>query len=395
MELPEIVNQELWEAISANFNNGNYNGAIQDSIFYLSNILREKADSGNDGVFLINEAFSEKKPKIKLNKLESVSDKDKQQGMANILRGIYQAIRNPRMHDKINDSKEDAIRIILFIDYIISQVKNSKGRFDEEEIRFLIFDNEYSCDNSYAESIISQIPKNKRYDFFINILKEYPNNNINNLRHFCKCYFNILNETETEGILDYISKELRSVADDNERKRLVNMVPRGKWGNIERVAKIRTENKIIESIKKGKYLEEKYSDEGWLATWCSNVIIEAEQREKMDKVIFSKICSYDDKERGYVYKYILNNLWNTMEWPNDLEESKNTKEAHTKNRIANLMIENIINININLIEGIEKYKYYIPDPIRQYFINMIEVRKEDIDKEKERQIDEFTDDIPF
>lgn len=96
----------------------NYTGAIIDSIMYINNRIREKADLQNDGISLVGAAFGGNEPKIKLNKLQTESEHNVQKGVEQILRGIIQGIRNPRSHEKFDDSLEHANSIILFISYL-------------------------------------------------------------------------------------------------------------------------------------------------------------------------------------------------------------------------------------------------------------------------------------
>ena len=45
------------------------------------------------------EAFNEARPKIKLNDLSTISDKDEQMGFRFVFAGSMSAIRNPRGHE--------------------------------------------------------------------------------------------------------------------------------------------------------------------------------------------------------------------------------------------------------------------------------------------------------
>jgi uncharacterized protein (TIGR02391 family) len=104
MNLESKIEERLWKMIQNSYEDRNYTGAIHDAIYFLSDLIREKSGLESDGVSLIGQAFGGKSPKLKVNKLQSESDKNIQAGIAQILRGIYQAIRNPRSHEKYNDS---------------------------------------------------------------------------------------------------------------------------------------------------------------------------------------------------------------------------------------------------------------------------------------------------
>ena len=104
MNLETNIRESLWAAIQTNYENHNYTGAILDAMHFLSNLLRDKTGLEDDGVSLVGQALGGRNPKLKVNKLQSESDKNVQKGVEQILRGLYQAIRNPRSHEKYQGS---------------------------------------------------------------------------------------------------------------------------------------------------------------------------------------------------------------------------------------------------------------------------------------------------
>jgi uncharacterized protein (TIGR02391 family) len=93
MNLKTHISNNLWLAIQSNYENGDFNGAILDAIHYLSNLLREKTGVDGDGSSLIGQVFGGEHPRLRINKLQTETEKNEQKGIENILRGIYQAIR--------------------------------------------------------------------------------------------------------------------------------------------------------------------------------------------------------------------------------------------------------------------------------------------------------------
>lgn len=140
MVLKNEIDIELWETIVKNYQNENYKGAIVDSIFFLTDTIRNKTGLEGDGSSLIGQAFGGENPRIKLNNLQTDSEKDVQRGIQEILRGIYTGIRNPRSHDALIDEKETADAIIVFINYLLGMLDKSKLSFEEDEYVKRIFD---------------------------------------------------------------------------------------------------------------------------------------------------------------------------------------------------------------------------------------------------------------
>jgi uncharacterized protein (TIGR02391 family) len=118
LNLSSTINERLWTAIRGTYEAGNYSGAILDSIYFLSDVIRDKSGLESDGLQLVGSAFSGANPIIKINSLHTQSDQDEQKGIHFLLMGIYSAIRNPRSHEKRIDTVETADAIIYFVDYI-------------------------------------------------------------------------------------------------------------------------------------------------------------------------------------------------------------------------------------------------------------------------------------
>ncbi len=150
MNLQTKIDERLWQMLQNSYENRNYTGAILDSIYFLSDLIREKTGLTSDGVSLIGQALGGKSPKLKVNKLQSESEKNIQVGIAQILRGIYQAIRNPRSHEKWNDSKDNADAIILFINHLVNIIDESKPPFTKNEFIDRVFDPNFVIKEKYA-----------------------------------------------------------------------------------------------------------------------------------------------------------------------------------------------------------------------------------------------------
>ena len=66
----------LKESIRTHYENKDYTEVVRDALLCLTTEIRKKSDlTDSDGVDLINKAFSEKQPLIKINKLETTTDK--------------------------------------------------------------------------------------------------------------------------------------------------------------------------------------------------------------------------------------------------------------------------------------------------------------------------------
>ena len=108
MNLETILVKRLWESIQSSYEARNFTGAILDAIYSLSDLIREKTGLQSDGTTLVGQALGGKSPKLKVNRLQTESEKNVQSGIEQILRGLFQAVRNPRSHEKRVDTQKDA-----------------------------------------------------------------------------------------------------------------------------------------------------------------------------------------------------------------------------------------------------------------------------------------------
>ncbi|MCW7479457.1 TIGR02391 family protein [Leptospira bandrabouensis] len=108
------------------FDDGHYSQCTFESFKYLDKEIARLANLSESGYSLMMKAFSENAPLIKLNKLNSVSDKDEQQGYKFIFSGSILGIRNPRGHEyEIEDNLDDCLDHLSFISMLLRKLEKS------------------------------------------------------------------------------------------------------------------------------------------------------------------------------------------------------------------------------------------------------------------------------
>lgn len=119
----------LADAIKSHYNNKDYTEVVRDALLCMATEIRKKSDlADDDGVDLINKAFSEKNPLIKINKLSTTTEKNKQAGIRDLSKGLIEYFRNPMSHSKQTYSKRiaDAI-LVLLDDVILDEIMDSRS----------------------------------------------------------------------------------------------------------------------------------------------------------------------------------------------------------------------------------------------------------------------------
>lgn len=107
----------------------NYFHAVLEAVKGVAERLRRMSGLTNDGADLVNQVFSTKSPIVALNSLASETELSEQKGIANLLVGVFGAIRNPTAHaPKVvwPMPEQDAIDILGILSYVHRKLVNSR-----------------------------------------------------------------------------------------------------------------------------------------------------------------------------------------------------------------------------------------------------------------------------
>jgi len=307
MNLKSLISEELWSSIKDTYEASNYSHAINDGMIHLSNKLREKGDVDGDGVDLVSKTLSLKNPKIKLNKLQTKTDTVIQEGFYFLVRGLYQAIRDPRSHEShadINDTKETADSILLFINFILENIEKAKGSFVLEDLKRRVFDKDFFYSDKYANLLVREIPKKKRFDTLVEIYRDKMQGDIYKVSLFLQTLLFQLPTNEQDEFFSIISAEL--IDTSNIREIIINLkiIPEHYWGKIKDIPRMRIEGKIISAIEEGEVDWKGNITGGW-ATWAREHLEDFTLADRLRSTFNKKIKSDNRDEELYVFKYFL------------------------------------------------------------------------------------------
>lgn len=313
MTVRNEIDVELWEVIQKNYDAENYTGAILDAIFKLTDTIRNKTGLEGDGASLIGQAFGGDDPRIKLNKLQTDSEKDIQRGIQEILRGMYTGIRNPRSHDAMIDDKVSTDAIIIFINYLLKLIDQSKLRFNEEDFLKRIFDPYYVKTREYSSLLVQEIPKRQRANIAIQTILRRNEGDIYALGYFLDSLFAQFESAEVSRVYKVISDELRTTMDGSDIRYIVHICPANYWNRIEPSVRIRTESILYKDFSNGSYDEstKKCGEHGALATWITEKhISNFGDIEKWTRQAVEMIQSDDEEIVAYVKTYFWDKICN-------------------------------------------------------------------------------------
>ncbi|MCK4857245.1 MAG: TIGR02391 family protein [candidate division Zixibacteria bacterium] len=316
MNLETNIQERLWAAIQTNHENRNYTGAILDAMHFLGNLLREKTEIEDDGVSLVGQAFGGKSPKLKVNKLQSESDKNIQKGVEQILRGLYQAIRNPRSHEKYQDDVQDAYSIILFVDFIVRIIDQSKTPFMKSDFMKRVLDPDFAESERYAELLVGEIPPKQRLDIFIDVFRQKEQGKGRKLQYFFPALLSILKDDEKKEVYHIVSSEMKETNSTDAIRLILHTLPRECWPHYEEIARLRIENKLLKEIEGGKYNDSRdRCQSGSLGTWAAQVAEHFSLKDELISLLTTKLESGDVTQQAYVLKFFFSDMTKWLEAP--------------------------------------------------------------------------------
>jgi hypothetical protein len=132
MELKREISRALYQAIREKYERGSYRDAILAATQFLEDCIQQKANFEREHILMnpescVHQAFGGMSPLIQINEMSASAHLYEQLGFAQIIVGIYQGIRSPRIHADLMDDEKTTNTIILFIDYLVQRVQGAIG----------------------------------------------------------------------------------------------------------------------------------------------------------------------------------------------------------------------------------------------------------------------------
>jgi len=309
MNLEGKISECLWGEVKSNYESRNFTGAILDSIYFLSELIREKTGLEADGVSLVGQAFGGKNPKLKITKLQTESECNVQLGIEQILRGVYQALRNPRSHEKYNDAQDDADSVIVFIDYLLKIIDQSKSPFSKASFIPRIFDSDFVTGERYSSLLIEEIPVKKRLEIYWEVFEKRETGDCEKLKWFLLSLFNNLSLEEQAQALGLLSDEFKTTDSEAAIRTAIQVLRPECWAKISEVARLRIENKFISSVKEGKFITATGKCKGGaFGTWSTRLFPHFSSKDQMASALTSKLFSKDKSEQEYVFQFFFHHI---------------------------------------------------------------------------------------
>jgi uncharacterized protein (TIGR02391 family) len=115
------IHQEIFKYCKSELLQDNYFHAVLEAVKGVAERLRQMSGLGTDGAELVNAVFSVKNPILAINSLKTDTELSEQKGIANLLVGVFGAIRNPTAHAPRAVwamPEQDAIDVLGILSYV-------------------------------------------------------------------------------------------------------------------------------------------------------------------------------------------------------------------------------------------------------------------------------------
>lgn len=119
---------EVFKYCRAELLEENYFHAVLEAVKGIAERMRQLSGLSTDGAELVNQIFSTKAPILAFNSLQTETEISEQKGIANLLVGIFGAIRNPTAHaPKVMWAmpEQDAIDVFALLSFIHRKLDNA------------------------------------------------------------------------------------------------------------------------------------------------------------------------------------------------------------------------------------------------------------------------------
>jgi uncharacterized protein (TIGR02391 family) len=300
------ISERLWEAVASAYDAGNYAHAVLESIHLLTTVLREKSGLDGDGNQLVGKALGGDDPAIRLNSLQTDTEKNIQKGFESILRGIYSAIRNPRSHETATDKREHADAIIYFVNYLLTVLGASKEVFTPDAFMERVRDPDFVDSTRYSSLLVDEVPPARLGDALIKLYKEREHVPIQKRGTLIKALLEAANDSQIGNFLSVVSDELKTTNNTAEIRTTLQFLIPEFWPRLNEAARLRIENKLITGIRNGKRTAGGTTEA--LATWANTFISVFTLRAEVSSALWLKLVSDDAEGRHYVVEYFFTQL---------------------------------------------------------------------------------------
>lgn len=325
----EQIREDLYKAIKSHYEQGDYTEALRDAMFFIRDLLQEKSGLENkDNTELIEASLLGKNAAIKINKYETKSEVNFQEGVGFALKGLVMHLRNPISHDRIEYSEQDADAQILYINYLVNQIDKSSGRQLITDWMVYLHGSNFTSSKVFAQELIKELPKKQQYDLLVNIWRDRSSFEPHSINNFIDELVDKLSSQEKTSFINIMNTELINCSGDRELSMMFNFFAKHFYVNLKKIVKIHIEDIVKKGIENGICIDGKSKgNNAATATWAEDYINNFFTKEEIIKVIRKRFLSSQESSE-YIRKFFSDYV--DLEDPETLNDLKESIKQHLR-----------------------------------------------------------------
>ncbi len=325
----EQIREDLYKAIKSHYEQGDYTEALRDAMFFIRDLLQEKSGLENkDNTELIEASLLGKNAAIKINKYETKSEVNFQEGVGFALKGLVMHLRNPISHDRIEYSEQDADAQILYINYLVNQIDKSSGRQLITDWMEYLHGSNFTSSKVFAQELIKELPKKQQYDLLVNIWRDRSSFEPHSINNFIDELVDKLSSQEKTSFINIMNTELINCSGDRELSMMFNFFAKHFYVNLKKIVKIHIEDIVKKGIENGICIDGKSKgNNAATATWAEDYINNFFTKEEIIKVIRKRFLSSQESSE-YIRKFFSDYV--DLEDPETLNDLKESIKQHLR-----------------------------------------------------------------
>jgi hypothetical protein len=183
-------------------------------------------------------------------------------------------------------------------------VDQSKSPFSLPAFVGRVLDSGFVPSDRYALLLIDEIPETRRLQVCLDVYSRRSEGDANRQKYFYANVLPKLTVDERSDLSHVISEDLRQTDDESLIRFVLAALPASFWTELTEIARLRSEHKLIESIRAGRFDEQSgRSTAGALGTWAIRILNLFQMKTELWKTVANKLQSDDTPGQAYALQW--------------------------------------------------------------------------------------------
>jgi len=189
------------------------------------------------------------------------------------------------------------------VNYVLGLIDKARSPFDADQTIGKVLDPLFGQSEKYADLVVAKVPARKLLDILIQIFHRRTEAPGRNCEFFIGSALKVLTEDEQTSFWQVVSEALENATSDGEFRTVIS-IAQGHWEKISELARLRTEHRLIESIREGEYNHiKRICTKGVLGIWAVRIADKMALRDEYASAVAARITSGTSAARAYAYQY--------------------------------------------------------------------------------------------